>query len=612
MKRPWSMARRLAAVPVSIVIVGAALGGCTTLAPYSNASFNRPAPAASAADGPAPRHSFKVDGRRGNDRVLMFLALSGGGSRAAYLSAETMLALQTRLEADLLAEVDVVSSVSGGSLAGAYFVASRDRALASPRLIERLRPLLAEPGPSALALDAEGRLTCRGPLPQAELDHLRRLLPGADGNDDALAVEQLCLAPIYPVWDGDELRKAMSRNYLMYWFGNWFWPANVFRYWTSSFDRSDIMAQTLANNVLSRRGLFGGELTLSELNPTRPYLLINATNATSRWLDEQNQDDFPFGSVFTFTDEDFRDRICSDAAAYSLPRAVMASSAFPLVFATMTLRDFRTLPPTPGAPCLDADAGPRQDRRYLHVFDGGNSDNLGLRSIKRTLLQLEVDGRLQAYDRIIVMLVDAFTEPSGAARADPDPRSLISLVLDTNVSDAVDSLLQSNRNNLMAEFTDGELFFERDCDVDGEGLRQLPRRLCEQLRDRPSERLSAPLSKDDVKDTRVLNLKDRLVFFHFGFDDVTWQDPGKVVLRRQLDRIPTSFQISTEHTALLREAVATVIRPDHPCLQALTGLVQAAGPAAPEQVARAQAACARSDLGTRGPARSRRPEAARR
>lgn len=607
MSRLWSIAWRLAGWPVSIVIVGTAIGGCTTLAPYSNASFNRPAPAASAADGPAPRHSFKVDGRRGNDRVLMFLALSGGGSRAAVLSTETMLALQTRLEADLLAEVDVVSSVSGGSLAGAYFVASRDRNLADPRLIERVQPLLSEPGGSGLALDADGRLTCRAPLAAAELDRLRPLLPA----DDLQAVEQLCLAPSFPAWESDEVRRAMGRNYLMYWFGNWFWPANVFRYWTSSFDRSDIMAQTLANNVFSRRGLFGGELTLSDLNPTRPYLLINATNASSRRIDERHQDDFPFGSVFTFTDEDFRDRICSDATAYSLPRAVMASSAFPLVFATMTLRDFRPLPPTPGASCLDGD-GPKEERRYLHVFDGGNSDNLGLRSIKRALLQLEVDGRLQAYDRIVVMLVDAFTEPSGAARADPDPRSLFSLLLDTNVGDAVDSLLQSNRNNLMAEFTDGELFFERDCDFDGEGLRQLPRRLCEQLRARPSARLSAPQSAAEVKDARVLKLQDRLVFFHFGFDDVTWQDAGKGELRRQLDRIPTSFQISAEHTALLREAVATVIRPEHPCLKALTGLVQTSGPVAAGQVSRARLECAKSDLGTRGPARSLRPDGARR
>jgi hypothetical protein len=110
----------------------------------------------------------------------------------------------------------------------------------------------------------------------------------------------------------------------------------------------------------------------------------------------------------------------------------------------------------------------------------------------------------------------------------------------------------------------------------------------------------------------VLKLQDRLVFFHFGFDDVTWQDTGKGELQRQLDRIPTSFQISAEHTALLREAVATVIRPEHPCLRALTRLVQSAGPAAPGQVARARLECAKSDLGTPGPARSRRPDGARR
>ena len=51
-----------------------------------------------------------VHGQRDNPKVLMFLALSGGGSRAAYLSAATMFAMQTRLEADLLAEVDVTKT----------------------------------------------------------------------------------------------------------------------------------------------------------------------------------------------------------------------------------------------------------------------------------------------------------------------------------------------------------------------------------------------------------------------------------------------------------------------------------------------------------------------
>ena len=60
--------------------------------------------------------------------------------------------------------------------------------------------------------------------------------------------------------------------------------------------------------------------------------------------------------------------------------------------------------------------------------------NLGLRSIKRTLLQLEVSGELARYDRVLVLLVDAFTTPTGADRDRPDPRSILSLLLDTNVS----------------------------------------------------------------------------------------------------------------------------------------------------------------------------------
>lgn len=582
--------------PVVLVAIATVLAGCTTLAPYRYASFNEVQQGAAP---PGARNTFKVDGSRGNEKVLMFLSLSGGGSRAAYLSAETMLALQSRLEVDLLAEVDVVSSVSGGSLAAAYFVASRDTALSDPRILAAVRPLLndtSRPLP-ALALNGDGQLVCAAPLSDAEVATLRRLLPAQAPRDDAQAVEQLCLSARYPLWSDDEVRSAMGRNYLTRWIGNWFWPANVLRYWTTSFDRSDIMAQTLANNLFSRRGAFGGELALSELNPTRPFLLINATNATSQWHTDGTLDDFPFGSVFTFTHDDFIDRLCSDAAAYPLARAVMGSSSFPLVFATMSLRDYRPSPPAPPSPCLPPPDLPKQEWRYQHVFDGGNSDNLGLRSVKRALLQMEVEGRLKDYDRVIVLLIDAFTLPSGAARDAPDPRSLLSLLVDTNVSDAVDSLLQTNRDALMGEFVDAELRFERDCDFDRQGLRQLPVALCQKLRSRTSQQLKSPEVTRVQGDSRVLNLREQLVFFHFGFADVEHSGAEGIALRRELDRIPTSFQISADDRDRLRRAVSLVIQPQNPCIRALTGLVRPEV-VTPQQVRAARETCNRSDART--------------
>jgi hypothetical protein len=276
--------------------------------------------------------------------------------------------------------------------------------------------------------------------------------------------------------------------------------------------------------------------------------------------------------VFTFTEQDFRDRINSDISRYSLARAVMASSAFPLIFPSQTLQDHR-----PGA--LQTYCQPDREgelkctnRQYLHVFDGGNSDNLGLKSIKRALFRMEVDGHL-THDRIIVLLVDAFTRPHGASRLSPDPRGTVGLLLDANVSDAVDSLLQNNRARLLGEFDSAHLrWSDGDCKPE---TRELPSALCQALNERPAA---------------TLDLTQRLVFYHFGFDDVVTADPKNAPLKRKLDTIPTSFKLAAGDAQLLDEAVDAVIAPGNPCLQQMRNLVLA-DKAAPDAVLNARKVC---------------------
>lgn len=68
-----------------------------------------------------------VDGSHNSDSLVVILALSGGGYRAAALAHAVMEALaDTRIDwegrpTSMLQEVDVISAVSGGSLAAAYF-----------------------------------------------------------------------------------------------------------------------------------------------------------------------------------------------------------------------------------------------------------------------------------------------------------------------------------------------------------------------------------------------------------------------------------------------------------------------------------------------------------
>lgn len=145
-------------------------------------------------------------------------------------------------------------------------------------------------------------------------------------------------------------------------------PRNLFRLTSSRFGRTDLLAELLDER------LFGG-MTFGELakRGTRPLLLIGASNMTS-------------GERFEFTQDHF-DLICSDISNYPIARAVAASSAAPLVLSPITLWSF-------GSGCyaqLDATSSEaarafrhahlakhaRQPNRFIHLLDGGLSDNVG-------------------------------------------------------------------------------------------------------------------------------------------------------------------------------------------------------------------------------------------
>ncbi|HET7365871.1 MAG TPA: patatin-like phospholipase family protein [Burkholderiales bacterium] len=538
--------------------------GCTTLYSYSNEPLRPPEPAAGASLRIGPplkgRATFAVDGRRGNDRVLFFLALSGGGSRAAHLAEATMLKLQTVYDdVDLLREVDVMSSVSGGSLPAAYYAVSRDQSLP---LTGALAPLAAAAGKTLpagkLTLDAKSAtLTCSAPLDPSERQLLRAAF--AEAKTAAERVVELCeqaqLTNLRP-WNPEVARNAMTRNYVARWMGNWFRPNNIVLYWFTAYNRADIMAQTFQNNLYDR-GFLGFALTFQDINPQRPYLIINSTNTTEQAIESGPlADPYAFGSVFTFTEEDFRTRVNSPIATYSIARAVAASSAFPVVFPYMTLRDFRTeLVPE----CAHATPAQAEScERYVHMFDGGNSDNLGLKSVKRALFELAVAGELDNYDRVVVLLVDAFTKPRGTSRLMADPRKPFDRLLDTNVIEAVDALLQENRGNRLEEFKGAVLRWSADCEPDKQNL---PPALCAKL---------AKLPKGE------LDLQDKLVFYHFGFEDV--EDAN---LRRELNQIPTSFNIDDKDVENIDRAVQQVLTPDNACLRQIRAIVRGeSGPAA--------------------------------
>ncbi len=258
----------------------------------------------------------QIQGDRSPELAVM-LAFSGGGTRASALAYGVMQELakatvQTEYgERTLLDEVDIISSVSGGSFTAAYY------GLYGQRLFSEF-----------------------------ETKFLRKNVEG-----------EIFLRLFNPV----NLARLMSRSY----------------------GRSDLAADYYDKHI------FNGA-TLGDMQRQQaPLVIMNSTDLTS-------------GVRFPFFKGSF-DLICLDLEAYPVSRAVAASSAAPVILSPIALKsragecgyqlsawtqaslqqeelDERKIVAQEIERYLDQDKRP-----WLHLVDGGVSDNLGLRSFYNTL-----------------------------------------------------------------------------------------------------------------------------------------------------------------------------------------------------------------------------------
>lgn len=293
--------------------------------------------------------SIDVNPRGAYENTLFILANSGGGSRAAYFSAMVMLKLQEielkglrNSSTNLLAEVNAISAVSGGTLPAALY---------------------------AISIDSNENSTCSSQNESSSLS-------------------------FRPKWDHLTVRKSMVKNFHLRWIYRWFLPQNIGRFWFTAFDRSDIMTQVFANELFDRKWSFGS-YTFGDICNERPNLIINATNTT-------NTSPYTFGDFgnrFTFTTDNF-EHLQSNLNHLPIANAVMSSSAFPAVFNHTTLRNFNE----------------KQEGKFIHLFDGGNSDNLGLESAIEI-----INANKDKFHTIIVLLIDSYTKPIGTSSQRPEP-----------------------------------------------------------------------------------------------------------------------------------------------------------------------------------------------
>ena len=264
---------------------------------------------------PLSGYRFRNLTNTGNsDSLQVFLAFSGGGTRAAALSygvLDELARTQIFWEGQhrrLLDEVDYISAVSGGSFTAAYYALYGDR--------------------------------------------------------------------IFTEFEDKFLNQNIQRQ-LMWRMCS---PVNWGRMASPYFNRSDMVAEFYDQH------LFGGK-TYGDLlqRNRRPFLSLNAT-------------DMSLGASFQFTQEHF-DYLCSDISTFPVARAVAASAAFPILLSPITVNNYAGSCGCVEPPWMTAALTNRLERTrrtvkamelqsyqnsaqhpYLHLLDGGLTDNLGLRA----------------------------------------------------------------------------------------------------------------------------------------------------------------------------------------------------------------------------------------
>jgi len=406
------------------------------------------------------------------DRPFVLLGFSGGGTRAAAFSFGLMEELR-RVEYTardgtrrrLLDDVEIISSVSGGSFTSTYYALYPDTFFA----------------------DFPDRFLYRN----IESGLLWRL----------------------------------------------FNPYNWFRFASSDFSRIDMAEEYYGATV------FDGKTFADLLAAPKgkvPFLVLNATDISIAHRFEFSQDQF--------------DLLCSDLSGLSLSRAVAASSNFPVAFAPLTL-DVYQEPCGPLPPWIElgmdrernpdkrriADATAAHsyreaDRRFVHLLDGGLSDNLGLRGPLQAVTTTDSPWsilRLANLDQVGQLIVIAANAKTTKPRS-WDKRSAppgIGSVLDVTLNGPMDDVSFDSIEMVDGHFTQ---------------MRQLSRTV-----DSCNKRMgqycpSAP---------RIANpIQTDFTFSALAFDDIP--DPR---LRRCLQELPTSFSLPRETVDLLRAAAGYLL-----------------------------------------------------
>ena len=266
-------------------------------------------------------------------------------------------------------------------------------------------------------------------------------------------------------WEG-ELRSRIFRS-----------PSNWFRLWSPYFGRAHIFAELL-DDALFNGHTFGDLLARRR----RPIINLHASDMASLSRFEFNQRQFNI--------------ICSDLSQLPLSVAAASTSALPLLLSPISMTNYagqcgfqppaRLMDERPTAwgrqrakelrSYLDA-----KKRPYIHLLDGGLSDNVGMRSVlETTALVGDLESTFQLLGakhikRLVYLMVSAETAPDvthyqlndipGLSRVS---RALIDIPINrysTDTLQLMDQAVQQWRIQLRQRSAAGSDVFTSDADI---------------------------------------------------------------------------------------------------------------------------------------------------
>lgn len=239
-------------------------------------------------------------------------------------------------------------------------------------------------------------------------------------------------------------------------------PLNWPRLASPKFNRIDLATELYDDTIFDHQ-------TFENLiqKQAKPYIILHATNLAS-------------GERFEFTQDEF-DLLGSDLAKLPVARAVTASSAFPFLLSPVTLinhpepNNFKV--PTDITNGLASYAGDRRQwhwavrqhdyldksaKPYVHLMDGGLSDNIGIRALENSFRWGAIRRGINnnRIEKLIILVVNAKTDDQDSISHNSTPPELpevayktTTIALDNYSFESIETIRDLNKQRKQTQDT---------------------------------------------------------------------------------------------------------------------------------------------------------------